>query len=48
MESGKTVQMSLFAGRNRDAAVENGHVNTGGKKMRRTGRVGLTCKHYRA
>lgn len=37
------VQMSLFAGRDRDANRENGHMDTVGEGgVRNTGRAGLT------
>ena len=40
------VQMNLFPGRNRDAVVENGHVDTAGKgSVGQTGRLGLTYIH---
>ena len=46
-ESRKRVQTRLFAGRNRDADAENGHVTQHGKeRVRQMGRAGLTCMHY--
>ena len=36
------VQMSLFAGRDRHADIENGHMDTVEGRERRIGRVGLT------
>ena len=46
VESRKMVQMNLFPGRNRDAVVENGHVDTAGKgSVGQTGRLGLTYIH---
>ena len=42
MKSRKMVQMSLFAGRDRDADIENGHVDTAEGRETRIGRVGLT------
>lgn len=48
MESTKTVLMSLFMGRKKDADVENGPLDTvGKKKVGQPNRVALTYIHYR-
>ena len=40
------VQMNLFAGRNRDAYIQNSHMDTAEKgKVDQTGRSGLTHTH---
>ena len=45
----KCYRLTYFQGGNRDADVENRHVDTGGEgKVERIGRLGLTYIHYHA
>ena len=50
MESEKKQQSwNFFQGKNKDADIENGHADTGGRgDSRKIERLGLTNTHYRA